>query len=108
MKNKVKNQHGDVVWEVVDKIPAGAKEISISAPEGYVFERGEGVHVHTFQDMGGVRVYEIEGKIYVKVERNVVQQHEEHGCQVLTPGIYRKRVERVFDYAEMESRAVRD
>jgi hypothetical protein len=57
---KIMNQHGDVVLELVDCIPEGAKEIDVC--NGYVLERGEGVHTHIFPDVSNIKVFEKEGE----------------------------------------------
>jgi len=103
---KVINQHGDLILYAVEKIPAGAKKIEVK--NGFIIERGEGVHTHIFPDVKGIEVYEKDGKTYVKVGDITYIDHEEHGNQTITPGIKEKGIERVFDYESMEARNVID
>ena len=103
---KVTNQHGDLLFQNVRDIPEGAKEVK-TAP-GFILERGEGVHAHTLEDVKGIKVYEHNGDIYVKVDSPVRINHEEHGEQILMPGIKKKVIESVWDYEADESRKTLD
>jgi hypothetical protein len=103
---KVINQHGDLLLQRVDAIPKGAKKLNVS--NGYVLEKGEGVHTHVLENVNGVSVYEHEGKIYLKVDKTTTINHEEHGRQTLAPGIYEKNIERVWDYESEEARRTID
>lgn len=103
---KVCNQHGDVVFYDIEKIPEGAREIKVE--NGWIFEHGEGVHTHIFEDVSGIKVYEKDGKTYIKVKSDPKPNHEEHGYQKINPGIKEKGLERVFDYETMEARNVID
>lgn len=105
--NKINNQHGDLLLVEADSIPASAKKVE-NLKNGYVLERGEGVHTHILEDVEGVEVFEDKGEIYVRVSKPVRINHEEHGIQTLQPGIHKKRVERCFDYESMEARKVID
>lgn len=103
---KISNQHGDLLFEAVDEIPKDAKRLKIK--NGFVIERGEGIHTHVFEDVSGIEVYEKEGSTYVRVKSDPKINHEEHGYQPLKPGTYKKRIERVWDYESEESRKVID
>ena len=103
---KIANQHGDLLLEAVDQLPKDAKRIEIQ--NGYVIERGEGVHTHIFPDVQGIEVYEKDGQIFVRVNKQTELDHEEHGRQIVKPGIYRKRIERVWDYETLEARRTID
>lgn len=105
--NKVKNQHGDLLLVEVEKIPKTAQKIN-KLKKGYILEKGEGIHTHILEDVEGVEVYEDKDDIYVCVSNSARINHEEHGIQTLKPGIYKKRVERVFDYEKMEAHKVID
>lgn len=104
--NKVINQHGDLLLVEISSIPDGAKKVVIE--NGYVLERGEGVHTHCIEDVSGVSIYEKDGEIYVKVDIQALLTHEEHGRQIVKPGIYKKRIERVWDYETLEARRTVD
>lgn len=99
---KVSNQHGDLLLVSVECVPKGAKEIK--AVKGFVLERGEGVHTHILEDVEGVMLFEHNGDIYVRVEKSARINHEEHGFQTLKPGVYKKQIEREFDYETNEAR----
>lgn len=103
---KIQNQHGDLLLEKIDDIPKGAKRVEVS--NGYVLERGEGVHTHILEDVSGVEVYEKDGQTYVHVVQPTKINHEEHGLQPVLPGKYKKRIERVWDYEAEESRRTID
>jgi len=104
---KVINQHGDLILIEVDKIPKTAKKVK-DLKRGYVLERGEGVHTHILEDVEGVEVFEDKGDIYVRVSKEVRINHEEHGIQILKPGIHKKGIERVWDYETEEARKTID
>ena len=104
--NKVKNQHGDLILVEVEGIPKGAKKLDVKP--GFIIERGEGVHTHIFPDVSGIEVFEKDGDTYVRVSQQTQLDHEEHGYQTVLPGVYKKRIERVFDYENMEARKVID
>lgn len=103
---KIAFQHGDVLGIIVDEIPKGAKKLDVQ--DGFILERGEGVHTHIFPDVSGIEVYEHEGQTYVRVSKETFITHEEHGNQAVKTGIYRKQIEKVWDYEEMEARRVID
>lgn len=102
--NKIFAIHGDVTLIKLDKLPEGLKRLEWQ--KGFVLERGEGVHTHTIEDE--CEIYEENGTLYLKVSNPIKIDHEEHGVEIIEPGIYRKEIEQVFDYEEMESRRVMD
>lgn len=104
--NTIKNQHGDLLLQEISSIPDGATRIELTGP--YVIERGEGIHTHVLTDIEGIEVYEKDGDTYVKVLRDPKITHEEHGYQPIKPGIYKKSIERVYDYETEETRKVID
>lgn len=104
--NKVVNQHGDLLLVEIEEVPAGAKRLKIEP--GFIIERGEGVHTHIFPDVSGIEVFEKDGETFVRVNKKTQLDHEEHGRQTLKPGIYKKRIERVWDYESEEARKVVD
>ena len=101
---KITNIHGDVFLVKENKLPKGAKQLKWH--KGFILERGEGVNTHTIEDE--CEVYEKDGIMYLKVDSPIKIDHEEHGVQIVEPGIYRKEIEREFDYEEMETRNVQD
>lgn len=102
---KVMNQHGDVVLQVAD-IPKDANPVKVE--NGFILERGEGIHTHIFPDVSGIEVFEKDGETFVRVNKTTQIDHEEHGRQTLKPGVYKKNIERVWDYESEEARRVRD
>lgn len=103
--NKIVNQHGDVLLHVAE-IPNDAKQLQIE--NGFVLERGEGIHTHIFPSVEGIEVFEKNGDIYVRVSKQTELDHEEHGRQVVKPGTYKRRIERVWDYETQEARRTVD
>lgn len=106
-KEKVYLQHGDVILYEVDSIPDGAKPIKIV--DGFVVEKGEGVHTHVLENVNDVEGYMKDGVLYLKVNGGASINHEEHNVKTLEPGkILRKEIENEFDYEDMESRKTQD
>lgn len=103
---KIANQHGDLLLVAIDEIPEAAKKLKIG--NGFVLERGEGVHTHIFPDVSGIEVFEKDGETYVRVSKKTHLDHEEHGKQTVLPGDYKKRIERVWDYETEEARSTID
>lgn len=103
---KIKNQHGDLLFAETNEIPKDAKKVK--AIKGYVLERGEGIHTHILEDVDGIEVFEKGSDIFVRVSKEVRINHEEHGLQILKPGILKKQIEKVYDYEAMEARKVID
>jgi len=105
--NKITNQHGDLLFVSVDNIPATATKV-MDLNREYVLERGEGIHTHILEDVEGVEVFEDKGEIFVRATKPTRINHEEHGIQILQPGIHRKQIERVWDYESEEARRTID
>ena len=103
--NKIINQHGDVLLSVAC-IPEDAKKLAIQ--NGFILERGEGIHTHIFPDVSGIEVFEKEGQIFVRVNKPTEIDHEEHGKQKIKPGVYKRNIERVWDYESEEARRTVD
>jgi len=105
-KETVYAQHGDVLLYKVDTIPQDCKQVK--AKNGFILEKGEGVHTHVIEKVDGLEVYEKDGVVFLKVDSPVELDHEEHGVKVIEPGIYRKEIENEFDYESEESRKTQD
>jgi hypothetical protein len=123
---KIVHQHGDVVLESVSSIPEGAKKLTFC--EGFVIEKGEGIHTHILKTVENcscrvqespiqlkqvkddVEIYSINDTMYIKVKKGktVILDHEEHGKQILKEGIYKKHIEREYSYEDNEERRVID
>lgn len=105
--DKISNQHGDLILKIVTEIPKSAKKIDNLGGK-FIVERGEGVHVHEV-DTEGVEVYQDGDILYLKTNKKVTLTHEEHGAQILEPNkIYRKVIEREWDYESEEARKTQD
>jgi hypothetical protein len=105
---KVLHQHGDLILHEANAIPQGAKKITIKG--NFILEKGEGVNLHELVvDDGALEIYEANGTIYLKTHKPVQLTHKEHGTQTLEPNkIYKKVIEREFDYESNEARQTRD
>ena len=110
---KIVNQHGDVVLEAIECIPTDAKAVKLT--QGHTIEMGEGGHRHTLvcdkplSEMADkIELYEKDGILFLSVKSAVKITHEEHGEQIVNPGIYRKNIERQFDYENEVERKVID
>lgn len=100
-------QHGDVILVKIDAISEGSKKLKVS--DGYVLERGEGVHTHVLKTVEGVDVFETTKKeIELLVTKPIVLDHKEHGVKVIQPGIYRKVTENEYDAETDETFKTRD
>lgn len=112
---RINNQHGDVILKETLEIPKDAKRVK--ACNGFVIEKGEGVHTHVLKAAGcltqkdfdaSVEVWAINDTLLIKVKKEGVSiDHEEHKTQPLKKGIHEKVIEREFDYEnEVERRVI--
>lgn len=82
MKEEFARQ-GDILFERVDKIPEGAKQL-----DHRIVARGEATgHTHTITAPG--RLWEWNGEVFVEAPGEVMVEHQEHGVGTLTPGIWK-------------------
>lgn len=105
-KEKVYAQHGDVNLYECMNIPKTSK--LIKATDGFVVEKGEGIHTHVIKEIKRTEIYEDNGVMYLHVKEQIELDHEEHGIKVIEPGIYRKEIENEFDYETEEARKTKD
>jgi hypothetical protein len=103
---KITNQHGDVIITKVSSLPKNCKKINCK--NGFVIEKGEGPHTHTIENVDNVELFSDNTTLYMKVLKDIEIDHQEHGIQTITPGIYRKDIERQFDYENEIERRVLD
>lgn len=103
---KITNQHGDVIIERVKFIPNNCRKVN--AKNGFIVEKGEGIHTHIIPDVSNVEIFTDDETIYFNVLKEIEISHEEHGVQVITPGTYKKHIERQFDYENEIERRVLD
>lgn len=120
---RISNQHGDVLLRPITHLPKTAKVVP--AENGrLVLAKGESTgHAHTLLDMPGVRLYTLDElteemrswecgtpavlEVTQPIPRNLLT-HEEHGPQMIEPGLYHIGAVREFDYLASEARKVRD
>ncbi len=103
----MKKQQGDVIIRSAASIPAGAVRVSRKL-KGLVLAEGEATgHAHRIVE-DGAALYEKDGVLYIKVEKPVQVQHEEHKPITLSKGIYRVGYVREYDHFTEEARIIRD
>lgn len=101
-------QQGDVLIEKVNLIPKVAKKKK-SDRRGFVLAEGEHTgHFHAIADEEGVEMYEHEGTLFLKTDKEVSLTHQEHNTITIDPGIYKIGRVREMDYTQMMVRQVAD
>lgn len=104
---KIFAQQGDCVLEIVKEVPEKAKQIKLNG--SFVVLRGEGTNTHEITDCSGIEAYELNGTLYLKTSKETKLIHPEHGTTTLKPNkIYKRVIEREFDYESMEARNTQD
>ena len=104
---KLHTQQGDCILEIVKDIPKTAKKIKLG--NTLIVLKGEGVNTHEITDCSGIEVYEENGTLYLKTNKEVSLIHQEHGTTKLKPNkIYKRVIEREFNYEDMEARNTQD
>lgn len=117
------NQQGDVLLRPISTLPQNAKEV---LPEGgkIILVKGESSgHTHALLEMPGVQLYTIEEltdemrawergtpavlEVTQPIPLNPLA-HDEHGPQVVEPGLYHIGAVAEYDYLAEEARRVRD
>jgi len=107
---KIYAQQGDLILNETNKVPTSAKKITLDN-KVLTLLRGEGVNTHDLMvdELSDVEVFQDGETLYLKTRKKVNLVHQEHGTQTLEPNkIYKRIIEREFDYNEMEARNVRD
>jgi|WetSurMetagenome_2_1015567.scaffolds.fasta_scaffold117181_1 hypothetical protein len=100
-------QHGDLILEAIECVPEGFKEIDLC--EGFVVEKGEGMHTHVLENVKDCQMFVNEkGELVLKASDNANLNHEEHGVMKLDKKIYRKYIEQEYDAELDEQRNVID
>lgn len=104
---KLHAQQGDCLLEVVNSIPKEAKKIKLNST--FIVLKGEGVNTHEITDCSGIEIYEVSGTLYLKTNKKTSLVHSEHGTTTLEPNkIYKRVIEREFNYEDMEARNTQD
>ena len=100
-------QQGDVTYERVREIPNGAQKKKRVHAKGHILAEGEATnHFHAIADE--CELFEHEGTLYLKNEKEVTLNHEEHGAQVIEPGIWKIGRVSEYDYFSEAERNVAD
>jgi hypothetical protein len=104
---KLFTQQGDCLLVIEQSIPKTAKKIQIKG--NFTVLKGEGVNLHEITDCSAIEAYEDNGELYLKTSKPVDIIHSEHGRTRLEPNkIYKRIIEREFDYESMEARNTQD
>lgn len=107
---KIYCQHGDLLLEEISSIPKEAKSVKLTN-KIVTLLKGEGVNTHDIElgNLSDVELSQDGETLYLKTNKEIDLIHKEHGKQTLEPNkIYRRLIEREFNYEAMESRNVRD
>ena len=103
-------QQGDVLLDVMEGtvLPEG-KEI-LPREGRFILAEGETTgHAHALEAAKGITMIEDpQGNVYLKLVRQEVLKHEEHGRITLPPGVYKVRKVQEYDHAAEEARNVAD
>jgi len=107
MKEKLKKckaQHGDVLFFEEKGKFKNLENVS----DGFVVEKGEGVHTHVLKHVTDCKVAKTsEGELVIFPGKKTIIDHEEHGPMPLKEPL-RKKIEQEFDYEKMEAYNTRD
>ena len=101
-------QHGDVLGLRVEALPEGVKRVK---PRGgrFILADGEATgHAHAITATPDIQLYERDGVMYVKCDAPVELTHEEHGAQIIEPGVFEIGQVVEVDPFEDEIRTVMD
>ena len=97
---------GDVFFTKTKKLPEGAKARKQNK-RGFVIAEGESTgHAHVVDD--DIELYEKKGVLYLKTEKEVQVQHEEHKPVTIGKGIWKVGIVREYDPFKEEERPVED
>jgi hypothetical protein len=107
-------QQGDVLFQQINKLPDGLKQVSPRNGR-IVLAEGETTghhHAITATKTKSATLYELTNngrtKLYLEVTSPVVVEHEEHKAQTIPEGIYKVGQVLEYDYFAEQERLVRD
>ena len=101
-----KLQQGDVIIRSIVKIPEGVNRVSKTA-RGFILAEGEATgHAHVIED--DIEMYEKEGVLFIKIEKSVTVEHEEHKPIRLEKGNYEIGYVREYNFYKEDPRRVKD
>lgn len=103
MKNVM--SQGDVTFIPVKAFPKSVKRIT----DGVIAKGETTGHSHRVGTLESAELYEMEGKMFLKVgDEGVSIVHEEHAPVTLDPGNYEIHIDQSFDYSAQALRNVAD
>lgn len=98
------HRQGDVLLKPVKNIPLQAKKM-----EDKTLQYGEVTgHSHRFDHSENIDRFNFGERVFLQVREASTLIHEEHGPQVISPGVYEQIQEREWDYIEEDMRRVVD
>ena len=105
-------QQGDVKIEKMEsEIPSDATGYN-PIERGFVLRDGEATgHAHVIdptQIDDKIEMFEKDGILYLKTDKEVTVTHEEHHSQIIPPGIWKIDAVKEYDHFSEESREVID
>lgn len=102
----MQKQQGDVLLKRIKSLPDDCKKIE-RIDGRLILMHGEQGHTHAIDDIDAM-FYEKDGKFYLNVIKPVNLVHEEHGAQVIEPGIWEIGQVKEYDYFQEMERTVVD
>lgn len=110
--------HGEVAFYELSELPAGAKPYTPKQNElvsdgRFIVGESEttGNHHVIETHPQKIELYELNGEMYMRVKEDVkvgCVHKDRHDDMNLEPGIYKKKIQKEYDYFEMEKRNVAD
>jgi hypothetical protein len=88
-------RQGDVLLIPVDNMPNEAQDLS-SENGRFILARGEATGHHHSVDATKSRLYSANGKMYLRVDKDIMLEHQEHDPIDLKPGNYEVRLQRQY------------
>lgn len=101
-------QQGDVTFERISQLPAGARTVPPTT-RGYVLAEGEATgHAHVIDPATVLEMREKDGVLYARISESTQALHEEHRPVNLAPGLWRIGRVQEYDHFAEEARNVAD
>lgn len=98
------HRHGDVMLRKIKALP---KEVKKLKDKTLAYGEVTG-HSHRFEDNSNIERYSFDDRLFLQVMKPSTLIHEEHGPQVILPGVYEQIQEREHDYINEQATAVVD
>lgn len=109
--------HGEVIFHQVQQLPTGAVPYKLKREEmagnKLIVGKSEatGNHHVVETDPQKVEFYEVDGQLYMRVKEEIKAScvvTGRHDDMIITPGVYKKKVAKQFDYYKMAKETVKD